>query len=275
MTSIASVSPAELQNRRQRLKRRRKIRVLQGLWRTLLVSSMAGGLFWAISQPYWIVQTPDQIEIEGNQLLSAQSIRALLALSYPKPLWQLQPERLSQQIKASAPIAEARVTRQLLPPGLTVEVKERHPVAIVLPSTQSKHRSVSPEAPAFVDEQGFLMPQSSYTKLAPSQLPQLAVTGLNGKLSPDWSEIYQATRQTSLKIFAIDFQNPSNLILTTELGEAHFGRYTPRFPEQLETLAQMRKLPNQIESREIDYIDLTNPDSPAIQLRKIAVRPSQ
>ncbi|MBE9114274.1 FtsQ-type POTRA domain-containing protein [Lusitaniella coriacea LEGE 07157] len=275
MTSIASVSPAELQNRRQRLKRRRKIKVLQGLWRSLLVSSIAGGLFWAISQPYWIVQNPDQIEIEGNQLLSAQSIRTLLALSYPKPLWQLQPDRLSQRIKASAPIAEARVTRQLLPPGLTVEVKERHPVAIVLPSTRSKNNSISPETPAFVDEQGFLMPQSSYTKLAPSQLPKLEVMGLNADIAPYWSEIYQTTRQTALKIFTIDFQNPSNLILKTELGEAHFGHYTPRFPEQLETLAQMRTLPNQIESSEIDYIDLTNPDSPSIQLRKVAARLSQ
>jgi len=270
MTSIVSVSPTDLKTRRQRLKRRRQLKLLQAMWRSLLVSGMAGGLFWALSQPNWIVRQPEQIDVEGNQFLSAQAIRSLLPLSYPQSIWQLKPQLLSQQLKSAAPIAEARVTRQLLPPGLMVEVEERKPVAVAVPPALSSNiRSQTNEGEiGFVDEQGVWMPQSSYAAFEEGvELPTLRAIGLKPQLSSQWSAIYRATQESSLNISEIDLRNPSNLVLKTELGIVRCGPYAPHFQEQLKVLSRMRELPNRVPPSHIAYIDLTNPQSPAVQLR--------
>lgn len=264
MTSIASVSPSDLKARREKLKRRRQLKLLQGMWRSLLVSGMAGGLAWAIAQPNWTIHRPEQIDIEGNHLLSSAAIRALLPVSYPQSLWRVQPQVLSRQIQATAPIAEATVTRKLLPPSLTVAVKERQPVARVLEATSRKEIG-------FLDEQGILIPESNYAHLSKNaRLPELKAIGIDEQYLSSWSDIYETLRNSSVQIFAIDFQNPSNPILQTELGTVHLGQYRPRttrLQQQLKVLAQMRELPDRVKADRLAYIDLTNPDLPTVQLR--------
>ncbi|MGB3691854.1 MAG: FtsQ-type POTRA domain-containing protein [Spirulinaceae cyanobacterium] len=263
MTSIISVSPAELKNRRQQLQRRRRIKFWQGIWRSLLVTGMAGGLVWAVALPNWVIRKPEQIEIEGNQLLSVQAVRSLIPMSYPQSILQLQPSSVSQGLEDQGPIAEATVTRQLLPPSLTVEVKERKPVAIALP-TQETDSEIG-----YLDEQGIWMAKKSYTGIEHDiQLPTLKVIGLNSQSTTYWSEIYQAVARSRIKIFEIDFQDPSNLVFKTELGEVHFGSYNSRiFPEQLSILAQMGNLNTKVEGSKIDYIDLQNPQNPALKMK--------
>jgi cell division protein FtsQ len=59
--------------------------MFQAVWRTLA----AGGL-WAVwfgaTQPIWILRESNQVVILGTHLLSAQAIRSILPLSYPKSL---------------------------------------------------------------------------------------------------------------------------------------------------------------------------------------------
>ncbi len=262
MSSIASVSSQDLKSRRQQLKRRRQIRVLQALWRLLLVSSLAGSLVWVVSRPNWVIHRAEQIDIEGNELLTAASIRDLVPLTYPQPLLHLEPQVLSAQIAATVPIAEASVTRKLLPPSLTITVKERRPVAIVL-------REAVGGNVGLVDEQGVWLPKEHYSALeASGTLPKLVVLGFSDEVRPVWSELYATVRQAALEIFELDLRNPTNLILNTELGLVHCGPYSPhQFPEQLRVLAQMRELPTHVASDRIAYIDLKVPQSPAIQLR--------
>ena len=176
MTSITSVSSAELKNRRQRLQRRRRIKFWQGIWRSLLVTGMAGGLVWAVTLPNWVIRKPEQIEIEGNQLLSVQAVRALIPMSYPQSILQLQPSLVSKGLEDTGPIAEATTTRQLFPPSLTIEVSERKPVAIALPNEGTDAEI------GYLDEEGVWMAKSSYTAIEHNiQLPTLKVTGLNSQ----------------------------------------------------------------------------------------------
>ncbi|MDY7012453.1 MAG: FtsQ-type POTRA domain-containing protein [Cyanobacteriota bacterium] len=262
MTSIASVSPSDLKARRQKLKRRRQLAFLQGLWRSFLVSGLAGGLLWASAQPNWVIRQPEQIEVEGNTLLSPIAIRALLPLSYPQSLWRVQPQVLSRQMQSRAPIAEATVTRKLLPPSLTVEVRERQPIARVLDESR--------QTVGFLDAQGNFLPESSYQSLLPdAPLPDLQAIAIDAQYRSHWSEIYAAIRDSSVQIYAIDFQTPSNPILKTELGIVHLGQYephTPRLRQQLKVLAQMRELPERIHGDRLAYIDLTHPERPTVQL---------
>jgi cell division protein FtsQ len=120
-----------------------------------------------------------------------------------------------------------------------------------------------------LDEQGVWMPSSSYTKLEQNlELPTLKVIGSNDQYRPYWSEVYQAVSRSPVKVFEIDWQDPANLILKTELGKVHFGPYSSRFTEQLGVLDRMRELPTHISPSQIAYIDLQNPDFPAIQMNK-------
>ncbi len=270
MESIASVSQAQLTTRRKQLRRARRIKSFQAIWRSLFVSGMASGLVWAITLPDWVISNSEQIVIEGNHFLSAKSIRSLLPLSYPESILRVQPQALAKSLESQAPIAEATVTRQLLPPGLTIKVKERKPVAIAQAANPSnaKARSATQET-GLLDAQGVWISEKSYTKLEQKlELPTLKVMGSSDQYLPYWSEVYQTVSHSPVKVFEIDWRNPANLILKTELGNVHLGPYSSRLSEQLTVLDRMRELPSHIQTGKIAYINLQNPEFPAIQMEK-------
>lgn len=271
MTSLASVSQTQLITRRQKLRHIRRIRAVQATWRSLVLCGLAGGLVWVTTTPEWVIRKPEQIAIEGNRLLSGQAIRSFVPLSYPQSLWRLEPQEIAKQLQAQAPIARATVTRQLLPPGLTIQVKERQPVAIAQPPVRQNSRTPSSSSPmGLLDEQGVLMPLEKYTALNSSvQLPTLKVIGSLDQYKSYWPGLYRAVSHSPLKVFEIDCQNPANLILKTELGNVHFGSYSSRFAYQLSILDRMRELPTRLKVSQIAYIDLKNPEHPSLQMIKI------
>jgi cell division protein FtsQ len=270
MESIASVSQSQLTNRRKKLRHARRMKLFQTIWRSLWVGGMASSLVWAITLPDWVIRQPEQVEIEGNHFLSSQAIRSLLPLSYPQSILRVQPQALAQALESQAPIAEATVSRQLVPPGLTIQVKERKPVAIAQAAAPQKTKAgQSTPSVGLLDEQGVWIPESSYKQLDQSlELPTLKVIGSSNQYQPYWPEVYQAVSHSPVKVFEIDWQDPANLILKTELGNVHFGPYSSRFTEQLAVLDRMRELPTHVQASKIAYIDLGNPDSPAIQMTK-------
>lgn len=273
MTSLASVSQSELVTRRQKLRHLRRIRAVQSIWRSLVLCGLAGGLVWITTTPEWVIRKPEQIAIEGNRMLSGQAIRSFVPLSYPQSLWRLQPQEIAEKLQAQAPIAHATVTRQLLPPGLTIQVKERQPVAIAQPLVWSTHKNPSSDsATGLLDEQGIWIPMEKYTALNSSvQLPTLKVIGSVTQYSSYWPGLYRAVSHSPVKVYEIDCREPANLILKTELGNVHFGSYSSRFAYQLSTLDRMRELPTRLRASQIAYIDLKNPDNPSIKMIKINV----
>ncbi|MFB8791287.1 MAG: FtsQ-type POTRA domain-containing protein [Potamolinea sp.] len=270
MTNIASVSQEELTTRRQQLRRSRQLKSVQAIWRSLLVGGMASSLVWALTLPDWVIRKPEQVVIEGNYFLSPEAIRALLPLSYPQSILRVEPQELAKFLESQAPIAQATVKRQLVPPGLTIQVKERKPVAIAQEAAQENGKTDQEMAAnGLVDETGVFLPSSNYTQRSQNlELPTLKVIGSNEQYRPYWSEVYQAVSNSPVKVLEIDWQNPANLILKTELGNVHFGPYSSKFREQLAVLDRMRELPTRIQSSQIVYIDLKNPEYPAIQVKK-------
>lgn len=270
MASIASVSQAQLTTRRKQLRRARRIKSVQAIWRSLLAGGMASSLVWALTLPDWVIRQPEQIVIEGNHFLSTKAIRSLLPLSYPESILRVQPQAIAKTLESQAPIAEASVTRQLVPPGLTIKVKERKPVAIA-----KTRLSSSPEATTdssntgMLDAQGVWMPAGSYSQLEEDfELPSLKVIGSQEHYRPYWSEVYPTVSQSPVKVFEIDWRDPANLILKTELGIVHLGPYSSQLSQQLAVLDRMRELPSRIQPGQIAYINLKNPDFPAIQMKK-------
>lgn len=274
---ISPLSQSDLAQRRQKLRRQRRVRFLQTIWRFAAVGGIAGSLVWITTLPIWLLHEPGQIKVEGNRFLQTETIRSLLPISYPQSLLYLEPQKIVEQLKVKAPIAEATVSRQLFPPGLTVRVQERYPVAIALLTpgdTKFLNRQAMQDKAAasrvwLLDEQGINIPLENYALLERSvKLPNLKIIGDQESYRVYWSTIYQHTSRSPVKISEINFQNPANLVLTTELGIVHLGSYTSRFPQQIRTLDQMRKLPTQTNLSQIAYIDLRNPQAPMLQTKR-------
>lgn len=277
MTSIASISLAELRGRRLTLRRKRRLHTVQAIWRTVASAGLASGLVWGATQPIWVINTPDQIAVEGNEIIPDRGVRSLLSLSYPQSLLRIEPQALASRLTSNqSAIASATVTRQLIPPGLMVQVQERQPVAIAIgtpapgsqliaSSTKEMPQMRSPVG--LLDANGVLVPLDKYKALGASiSLPPLKILGVRERDLAKWPKIYQVLRQSTVKISEIDWRNRTNIILKTELGIVHLGPYSSQFAEQLEVLDRLRALPTKLKSSQIAYIDLKNPDSPALQM---------
>ncbi|PSB13475.1 cell division protein FtsQ [filamentous cyanobacterium CCP2] len=290
MAEISSTSQSELANRRQQLRRQRRWRTVQSAWQLIAVGGLASGLILGIARSDWMLRSPRQIKIEGNQFLSTENIRSILPIRYPQSILVIQPQTIAQHLEMEAPIANATVVRQLFPPGLTVRIQERYPVAIAYFATPVRATS-TPQPPqpqpqpaqpdpnqqvALLDEEGALIPFDVYLALNSSQgLPNLKITGMREEYRSQWANLYQQVSRSPVKISEIDWRNPSNLVLQTELGMVHIGAYSSRLADQLQVLDQMRRLPEQVPLDQVAYIDLRNPDLPLIEMTESgAISPS-
>ncbi|OZH53952.1 cell division protein FtsQ [Hydrocoleum sp. CS-953] len=263
--SIGSVSQSDLASRRQTLRRQRRLKLVIIIWQILAVSGLASGLLWAISQPIWLITKQEQLTVEGNQLLSDRAILSLITLDYPQSLWGIKPQILAQNLESHSPIAKAKISRHLFPLSLRIEITERRPVAIT--QFKSKVGNGNSQKMGWLDAYGNWIPLESFSALERTgSLPTLKVIGFTEQYRQYWHPLYQSLSRSPVKVFEINWEDPGNLILTTELGLVHLGQYSSRFSEQLNVLDQMRELPNKIDIRRMAYIDLKNPQSPLIQL---------
>ncbi|HEY9884811.1 MAG TPA: FtsQ-type POTRA domain-containing protein [Thermosynechococcaceae cyanobacterium] len=272
-SSIGSVSRTELAQRRQKLRQRRRVRFLQASWRTLAICGLTAGAIWTATLPLWVIQRPEQVRIEGNHFIPVRTLRSLLPIPYPQSLFRVEPQAIARGLQAKAPIAEVVVSRQLFPPGLVVQVKERLPVALALPSVTplpTDVKSASTTKGGLLDENGMLMPLESFVALDQSlKLPALKVIGKPESYRSSWSKLYRELKQgPPVNVSEIDWRDPANVILKTELGMVHIGPYSWQFSSQLKTLDRMRSLARDSRFSQITYIDLRNPDNPIVQMTK-------
>lgn len=269
MAGIVSVSRADLEGRRKKLRQKRQKKIIQAIWQTFAVGSLAGGLLWVAIQPIWVLKTPKDIEISGNELLSEEAVQSLLVLSYPQSLWRIEPSRIAESLKKQPTIAQAVVSRRLFPPGLIVQISERVPVAIAQTRQERRNNGTANKKASIglVDITGIWIPLEKYISLNPNaKLPGLKVIGSPEQYYPYWAQLYQAVSQSPVKVMEIDFQDQTNIILKTELGEVHLGAPSSQFTEQIKVLSQMRHLSTQLNSSQINYIDLKNSNFPLVQM---------
>lgn len=277
-SSIASISRTALAQRRQKLRQRRRVRFLQAGWRSLAICGLTAGAIWAATLPVWVIRRPEQVRIEGNHFIPVRTLRSLLSIPYPQSLFRVDPQAIARKLQAKAPIADVIVSRQLFPPGLVVQVKERLPVALALPSEgtlpvttmPTGTRAASTAKSGLLDENGIWMPLESYTALGQSlKLPSLRVIGNPESYRPSWSKLYrELTQGPPINVSEIDWRDPTNVILKTELGMVHIGPYSWQFSSQLKTLDRMRLLSAHSRFSQITYIDLRSPDAPTVQMAK-------
>jgi cell division protein FtsQ len=279
MSGLTSVSRSQLARRRRFLRHQRRRKFFQTAWQILTISSLTGGILWATTRPDWFIYQPEEVVISGNQFLSDQAIQSLLPISYPSSILQLRPQEVAETLESTGPFAQANVIRKLFPPGLIVEVQEKYPVAIAQVPSLSASDATSKQSTnhplpqiginvelGLLDENGVWMAQDRYINLDQfTNLPSLTVIGDPNQYRPYWSQVYQAIVRSPIEVYEIDWRDPANLILKTELGIVHCGGQMDLISEQLRVLDRMRNLPDRVNASQIAYIDLKNPNQPTIQ----------
>lgn len=270
----------DLAERRRQLKTKRKVKFYKRVWRSLAMIGFAGGMVWLATSPVWLVRSNEQIEVNDNQQLSAQNIRELLPVPYPQSLLEVEPDELAAALKSHASIESAVVSRRLIPPGLHVRITERQPVAIALPNAaqpiQTLPNQPQPfQEPGLIDAQGYWMPRNSFSELgAEITPPALTVEGMRPGYEGTWQVIYREIQRSPIEITAINWSDPNNLILQSELGAVHVGAFgEQQFAAQLSALDQMRSLDQAVNPDTVAFIDLEDPANPVIEILRATGQP--
>lgn len=276
-------SRQELSRRRQYLRDKRRYNFYKTAWRSLAILGLAGGSVWLVTSPIWNIRSEAQISVNDNKILADEDIQALLPIPYPQSLLKVAPEALASSLEDYAPIKSATVNRRLIPPGLHVRVRERQPVAVVIPELTSvspqanasqadKAQPVPFESLGLIDAEGYWMPRNSFQvldvddSLNSAAVPTLQIKGMQAKHRVQWRSMYPTLQASPVKITALDWTKPSNLVLQSELGEIHIGPYSREFEAQIAALDQIRNLGTQVNPDRVAYINLQNPNSPIIQI---------
>ncbi|TAD78871.1 MAG: FtsQ-type POTRA domain-containing protein [Oscillatoriales cyanobacterium] len=291
------VSRRSLNQRRSQLRRRRQWKLARHSWRLLAVGLVAIATAGIVTSPMWVIRGPEQVEVRGNRMLTDDGVRSLLGIHYPQPLWKLQPQAIAKSLRARGPVAAADITRQLLPPRLVVQVTELFPVAaiesttpVVRPNPNPNPNLISgPTAQSLpqvglpqvglpqiglpqiglIDARGTWIDLERYQSIRPvPQLPTLKAIGDYKVIAAEWETMYRWLSLSPIAVQIVDWRDSQDLILQTELGLVKLGAYDrQRFAQQMGKLARMRSLPQQLDPRQIDYIDLRDLERPGVEMR--------
>lgn len=231
--------------------------------------SFIGGIAWVARSPAWLLRSAEQIEISENQALSDANVRDLIPMTYPQTLLEVELDKLAQTLTEQTAIESAIVSRRLLPPSLHVQITERQPVALTFPDKAQPAQTVSNQPfqePGLIDAQGYWMPRDSFSKVgAEIELPTFKVEGMRPSYAGTWQVIYREIERSPVEITEINWSDPNNLILQSELGAVHIGAYGDQFAAQLAALDQLRSLGEKVDLDQVAFIDIRDPQNPVIE----------
>jgi len=260
-----------LLQRRAELRKRRRLKVAFGGWRVLATGAIAAATAWAIASPVWVLRSGADVRVEGNRLIDRDTILRLAAIDYPQSLWRIQPDAIAAAIEARAPIAEATVRRELLPPGLTVRVRELVPVAVLQnrPVPLANAAGKPPSPLGLIDERGRWIDFERYRSLQPPPpLPPLKViVDHYRQFQPLWPQLYAQIRLASVPIREIHWRAPNQLELVTATARIDCGPYGDQFVDQLNAIARLGNLEGRLPQGQTARIDLRDPATPILDLQ--------
>ncbi|MCS6781681.1 MAG: FtsQ-type POTRA domain-containing protein [Gloeomargarita sp. SKYBB_i_bin120] len=254
----------DFQQRRRQIRRQRRRQLLLEVWQTLATAGVAAGLVWLVQHPSWWVVQPEQIRIHTEGLLTETQVRQWLQFDQPQPLWQLSPTVLTARLQQQPVVADVRVRRRAFPARVELWVQERWPVA-VLTCTQP----CPSEQQGFLDAEGHRLGAEYAPVLRQLQrYPVLQVRGWHPTQASLWPQVYRAIATSPVRVTALDWEQPGDLRLQTELGWIRLGSDVQQLPAQLLALDRLRHLPRQVPLQRIAAIDLSDPQAPLIELRR-------
>jgi cell division protein FtsQ len=229
------------------LRQQRRRERLRNLWRLVLLLSLSCGLGYGLLRQGWVLTGPDQVEVVGSQQLGPEQIVEAAQITFPQPLLGLQPKRIAEAIASVLPVEQVQVSRLMAPPRLRVELIDRQAVA------RAQRRTPQGIETGYVDRLGHWM-SSRRTALA-------LVLEERDRLGTDLRQIR--------------FEPGGSLWLqTTRLGQVRLGPPDGQLERRLEVLSHLQQeLPDRVKGRQLQSIDLSDPEQPELGLTVRAAPP--
>ncbi|MGK7909995.1 MAG: cell division protein FtsQ/DivIB [Synechococcus sp.] len=278
MSELKSTTRTHLKERRQQVRQQLRHQLQSRLWRWTLTAGLLVGGVYVARLPCWKVQVANSVRIQGNDLLDDRDILAFVPPIDSLYIWQVEPHRVEAAMLENPFLKSVSVRRQLFPPHISAEVEERQAIAVGRVAG----------TPGFIDTEGQWVDSTDLSVESASEWPTLIVMGWEPAQKRDWAELLFVLQHSVVAIRTVDWRNPTNLILQTELGEVHFGQLpegthpdTPlgRSPlarvvkERLQGLNQLSGLydgPCNCQPSDVDYINMSHPQLPTIALTDAA-----
>jgi cell division protein FtsQ len=116
--------------RRRYIRQQRQLQLLRKLWQFLAVTAVTALCLWVSLRQEWHLRSSQQIEVIGNRYIPTSDLQAIVPISYPQSIFQLDPQAIATHLETVAPLEQVTVSRSVLPAKLTIEVQERLPVAV-------------------------------------------------------------------------------------------------------------------------------------------------
>lgn len=227
------------------------------LWRSCFVIGCTMSLSLIAALPYWQIKHQNQIQISGKKLVSKNTVYDALSFTYPQFIWTVNGLKLAQKIESIPSVAAAKVSKQIIPPTVTVSLQEKAPVAL----------AISEGKVGFLDIHGEWIDQKFYGDIdADYSLPKIKVINYQSQYQRTWSKIYQLILlYPELKVDEVEWNQTGNLFVQTKIGRVFLGTDLSRLKQQFIVMTKLQNLPAYLERSEIAYINLSNPDLKLIQ----------
>lgn len=254
---IMAHSSDELQQQLSWLQRKQQTQQRCYLWRSLFVSSLAGGILTLAMSSYWQIKSPSQVRIKGDRDLAVSTIENRLQISYPQSIITVSTGQINRQLQSIPALESVRVTKSLFPVGVNIYLQERVPVAIAIASGKV----------GFLDRWGVWIDPNFYknAELLPSN--SIKVVNFAPRYSIIWSELYNFTvAYQTLDVREVHWDEQGNLWLITNNFQVFFGSDNSLLQRQFATLASFADFDTEQSLHNVTQIDLSNPDVPFLKV---------
>lgn len=254
------MSPAYTEEREERIRSRRSKRKQgriarlrrQVLRYTVLATLLYVGCAGLVKVPWAPMDANEDIQIQGNQVVTAAQIKAVLAPHMRRPVYTLDPHQLAAEIRNLPAVHMAGVRRYILPrPHIVVYVMEEFPWASLA------HAPGEP-VQAVISQTGRMIPVSEYPAVAQPQLliygnPDFKFSQSDVVSWANWTQ-YVST-QTGRSVNSLDLRQANNIKLQAGDLALRLGSADTTLSKRLSRLSSIVPALAQLKDT-IEYIDL-------------------
>ncbi len=247
--------------RRQELRRQRRLGRLAQVWRLLALLAAATGLGWVLLRHGWLLQSPAQVTVQGTVGLGRDQVIKAGGLEFPQPLLDLDPADLRRRLAAQLPVDQVVVQRHMLPAGLTIRLHPRVAVA------RAQRRTSAGVENGFVDRTGRWISARQQAMGGVPVASPLWITGWQERHQPGL-EVLLRQLPASAAVSELRFRPEGDLWLSSSrLGLVRFGTLDDRLQRRLQVLDHLAAdLPKTAALGGSRAIDLDDPEHPELLL---------
>jgi len=261
MRPLKQRPPTEGLQRRQELRRQRRLERLAQVWRLLALLAAAAGLGWVLLRHGWLLQSPAQVTVVGSAGLGREQVIRAGDLRFPQPLLDLDPADLRRRLASQLPVDQVVVQRHMLPVGLTIRLHPRVAVA------RAQRRTSSGLDNGFVDSTGRWISARQQAMGGAPVRSALWITGWQERHQPGL-EVLLRQLPAAAAVTELRFRPEGDLwLVSSRLGLVRFGTLDDRLQRRLQVLEHLASdLPKTPAIGESRAIDLDDPEHPELMM---------